>query len=299
MGKQIGIARGINDSWKRIADTMGIPMHELKKKKDNLLATLRINLKRKNISMKSGAGVEEVYQPIWMFYNVMAAFLTDIYESTSHMNTEEKTQPVLYEEASASNVQASDIPPEAKNDVVPPTPQKNPIGPVQKRRATNPSELHEASKKMSTAFTALNSALSSKERGKEEDECDLYCKMLAKQIKEYPKLEREEIMYELHGIMLNRRRRYNKMMQGRSYTVSSPSQVILSRPSTSNSVYLSKTPSPSYLTDSSFSFEQLPQNVVNQQSEAINVLSQEIIQPETSRACYEGFGNVLNGTEQH
>lgn len=79
----------INDSWKRIADAIGVPVHELKKKKDNLLSTFRINLKKHLSSKKSGAGVEEVYQPIWPFYDVMAAFLTDVYLSTSLMNSEE------------------------------------------------------------------------------------------------------------------------------------------------------------------------------------------------------------------
>lgn len=157
----------------------------------------------------------------------------------------------------------------------------------------NPPELQEASRKMSSAFTVLNNALTSKETGKEEDGCDFFCKMLAKQIKEYPKFEREEIMYELHGIMMNRRRRFDKMQQARSYTVSSPSQIILSRPSTTNSVYLSQTPSPSYVIDSPYAVETLPQNVVNPQSQTINVLSQEVVLPET-RECYESFGNVLN-----
>lgn len=40
--------------------------------------------------MKSGAGAEEVYQPIWIFYDVMAAFLADGYEWASVMNTEGK-----------------------------------------------------------------------------------------------------------------------------------------------------------------------------------------------------------------
>lgn len=69
---------------------MGIPVHELKKKKDNLLATFRINFKKRYASIRSGAGTEDVYQPTWMFYDVMAAFLTDVYESTSLMNSEEK-----------------------------------------------------------------------------------------------------------------------------------------------------------------------------------------------------------------
>lgn len=117
--------------------------------------------------------------------------------------------------------------------------------------------------------------------------------MLAKQIKEYPKLEKEEIMYEIHGVIINRRRRYNSMMQSRSYSVSSPSQVVLSRPSTSNSVYLS-TPSPNFVVDAPYSVESVPQNETNQQSEVINILSQEVILPETSRAVYENFGNMMN-----
>lgn len=67
---------------------MGVPVHETKKKKDNLLATFRQNLKKIKSSNKSGAGTQEVYQPIWIFYDVMAAFLTDVYESASVLNSE-------------------------------------------------------------------------------------------------------------------------------------------------------------------------------------------------------------------
>ncbi|CAH1999220.1 unnamed protein product [Acanthoscelides obtectus] len=247
-------------------------------------------------SMKSGSGVEDVYQPIWIFYDVMAAFITDIYESTSLMNSEENIRPEVGEEAGASNERASDLSEEGKNDVdvdVPPIPpQSSQKCQGQKRRTMNPPEFQEASKKMSTAFTALNNALINKERGKEEDECDLFCRMLAKQIKEYPRLEREEIMYELHGIMLNKGRCYDRLMHNRS--------VIISHPSSNNSVYLTQTPSPSYATSDSlspYSVGSLPQNVNQQQSEVINILSQEVIQPETTRSCSESIGNVLDSTK--
>lgn len=80
----------VNDSWKRIADAMGVPIHELKKKKENLLATFRANLKKRKASITSGAGAEDVYRPIWIFYDVMAAFLMDVYESPSIMDSEDK-----------------------------------------------------------------------------------------------------------------------------------------------------------------------------------------------------------------
>ncbi|XP_028140087.2 uncharacterized protein LOC114334246 [Diabrotica virgifera virgifera] len=229
----------INDSWKRIADTMGVPILELKRKKENLLSTFRVNLKKKMSSLKSGAGEEEVFQPIWPFYEAMEAFLADVYTSASQINSEENEQS---ENANTSQVLDNDP------DEVSPTPKRNPNIQSQKRRALNPPELQEASKNMSTAFTALNSVLANKEKRKEkeEDECDLFCKMLAKQIREFPKFEREEIMYELHGFMLNKRRLYNKMIQGIPCTISSPSQL---RSSSSNSPFELQAQSPSYLSD--------------------------------------------------
>ncbi|KAJ8964277.1 hypothetical protein NQ314_005011 [Rhamnusium bicolor] len=79
----------VNDVWKRIADTMGVPVHELKKKKESLMTSFRANLKKKLLSLKSGAGEEDAYQPIWIFYDVMEVFLRNVYESTSIMNSEE------------------------------------------------------------------------------------------------------------------------------------------------------------------------------------------------------------------
>ncbi|CAG4939098.1 unnamed protein product [Colias eurytheme] len=69
-----------------------------------------------------------------------------------------KTQPVVNEEISTSNVQTCDIPPEAKkgdddNADVLATSQKNPSIQGQKRRAFNPPELQEASRKMNADTT--------------------------------------------------------------------------------------------------------------------------------------------------
>ncbi|KAJ8964902.1 hypothetical protein NQ314_004541 [Rhamnusium bicolor] len=75
----------VNDAWKRTAHTMGVPVHELKKKKESLM----INLKKKLLSLKSGAGEEDAYKPIWIFYDAMVVFLRNVYECTSIMNSEE------------------------------------------------------------------------------------------------------------------------------------------------------------------------------------------------------------------
>lgn len=68
------------------------------------------------------------------------------------------------------------------------------------------------------------------------------------------------------------------------------SQVIL-RPSTSNSIYLS-TPSPACVVDSRYSVQSPPENVVNQQTEVVNIISQEVLVPETSKMYYENCGNM-------
>lgn len=68
---------------------MGVPVHELKKKKESLMTSFRGNLKKKLLSLKSGSGEEDAFKPIWIFYDAMEVFLRDVYESTSIMNSEE------------------------------------------------------------------------------------------------------------------------------------------------------------------------------------------------------------------
>lgn len=112
----------------------------------------------------------------------------------------------------------------------------------QKRRARNPLELQEASKHMATAFTTLNSVLQStknqNEHKKDEDACDLFCRLLATQLRDFSKDEQEDIMYEIHGLMTNKRRCRHQNIQA---TAS------FSRPSSSLSSYASQISSPEAL----------------------------------------------------
>lgn len=77
----------VHDAWVRISNEMEIPIPELKKKKEALMATFRQHLKKRKASISSGCGEEDVYKPIWIFYNVMESFLGDVYECSSKMNT--------------------------------------------------------------------------------------------------------------------------------------------------------------------------------------------------------------------
>ncbi|KAK9879931.1 hypothetical protein WA026_008440 [Henosepilachna vigintioctopunctata] len=99
---------------------------------------------------------------------------------------------------------------------------------VQKRRSKNPPELQEASKHVSAALNTLNKVLQSKnnkEDNNHDDESNLFGKLMAKQLKDFPKEERDEIMYEIHGLIMQRRRIYEERMllHGLSPTISNRS----------------------------------------------------------------------------
>lgn len=90
----------INDAWNRIADNLHVPVNELKKKKESLMATFRLHHKKKMQSIKSGMGEDELYNPIWPFYEPLYNFLKDVYECRSVINTEDnsvsKTKILIY-----------------------------------------------------------------------------------------------------------------------------------------------------------------------------------------------------------
>lgn len=60
------------------------------------------------------------------------------------------------------------------------------------RRRINPPELQEAGNQMKEDFHMLNSVISKREH-KEENECDLFGKMLAKKLRNLP--HQEQILY--------------------------------------------------------------------------------------------------------
>lgn len=78
----------VNDAWKQISDEMQVPLSEIKKKKENLLSSFRINHKKVLASRKSGSGEDEVFKPYWIFYDALAAFMSDVYDCKSILTTE-------------------------------------------------------------------------------------------------------------------------------------------------------------------------------------------------------------------
>jgi hypothetical protein len=48
-------------------------------------------------------------------------------------------------------------------------------------------------------------------RKKDDDECDLYGKLIAKRLRRIPESEREQLMYEIDGLFLRNNKRYQSL----------------------------------------------------------------------------------------
>lgn len=114
----------------------------------------------------------------------------------------------------------------------PSPPQENPkktITPTRtnatKKRPITDHYLDEAQKKINQSFDTLNHVLKAKKV--DEDECDVYAKLLAKKLRKYPERMRYQIMYKIDGFLLDN-----------PY----PDE----RPSSALSYHYSSTPSPHY-----------------------------------------------------
>ncbi|VEN61808.1 unnamed protein product, partial [Callosobruchus maculatus] len=91
-------------------------------------------------------------------------------------------------------------------------------------------ELQQAQHLMSEAFSSLTNVLN--KRQAEEDDCDLYGKLIAKKLRRFSEEERVLVMYEIDGIFLQHYSRSsideNNLASGNN---------VPSRPSTSHSNY--------------------------------------------------------------
>lgn len=59
----------------------------IEKEKRNINDIISDAFKKKNDSIRSGMGEEDIYKPIWIFYDVMEAFLKERYECKSIIST--------------------------------------------------------------------------------------------------------------------------------------------------------------------------------------------------------------------
>lgn len=140
---------------------------------------------------------------------------------------------------------------------------------VTKKRPITDLYLDEAQKKINESFDTLNQVL--KVKKVDEDECDVYAKLLAKKLRKYPERMRDQIMYKIDGFLLDN-----------PY----PDE----RPSSTYSYHYSSTPSPHYQNTPSPASdvshvnvpegnESQPQSLVEFNMPLQRNVSQEVMQP--------------------
>ncbi|XP_050676913.1 uncharacterized protein LOC126973619 [Leptidea sinapis] len=187
----------VNDAWTRLSIIMNKRVKELKTKKEILMATFRRHLKKTKDSIRSGAGSDDVYTPVWFAYDLMESFLGPVYTCSNNVNSEERALPEENETAAIEDVEFVE-----NRDLEQPLPTPKP---VRRRPATETAE-----RQMSSAFGQLTNILSKRQREypppppKEDDDCELYGKLLAKKLRELSPDERKLFMYNIDTLFINR-----------------------------------------------------------------------------------------------
>ncbi|XP_028143552.1 zinc finger protein 391 [Diabrotica virgifera virgifera] len=196
----------VNDAWDRIVYAIQIPVPELKKKKESLMAAFRLNRKKKLDSIRSGMRGDEIHKPVWVFYDAMEAFLEGVYECKTNISTEGETNSLLREQKTANTgelrKQEIGISNGAKSNSE--TNDKKVTIRVVGRHDVKPPEILNGIKPLDPhAVNTFNQIMLKKEQ-KTEDECDLYGRLFANKLRKFSEFERQEIMYEVDGILLRR-----------------------------------------------------------------------------------------------
>uniref|UniRef100_A0A2A4IZX1 MADF domain-containing protein n=1 Tax=Heliothis virescens TaxID=7102 RepID=A0A2A4IZX1_HELVI len=186
------------EAWRRLEYAMQMPVGELKKKKETLMTAFRLHHKRVLHSIHTHE--DEVYKPGWTFYEPLKSFLKDLYDPPSadgFTSTSYRQELEVNDELDEDNLNDSGS--EKQRDI-------KPNLRLVKSFSGVPLELQEVSKEMTNAFNTLNQALKNSKRHapKEEDDCDLYGRLMAKRLRQFSETERQEIMYELDGLLLSR-----------------------------------------------------------------------------------------------
>ncbi|XP_072393914.1 uncharacterized protein [Diabrotica undecimpunctata] len=202
----------VNDGWIRLGQNLDIPVAILKKKKDSLRATFRQQFRKKRDSIKLGS--TDVYKPVWFAYELMESFLGNIYECDTTVKTE-YLEMGKYEANQGDTQSFSDSykdyesDEESKYQVLEATTTEasTTVAAIQQpsHQQEQTTELQGAVQQMQED-SSLNNVLNKRlMMGHiDEDECELYAKILAKKLRKLPEEERQIMMYEIDGLFIRR-----------------------------------------------------------------------------------------------
>ncbi|XP_072929786.1 uncharacterized protein [Epargyreus clarus] len=188
----------VDEAWGRISDALDIPVSVLKRKKKTLMTTFRFHYKKKQQTLRRyKVGSKHIYTPMWAFYEPLESFLKGVYEHKSGKKLKVKKSKIKKE-----------VEPDDSSELQKPLEEirKQKLKMLQ-RRSNYSLEVKEASREVSSAFHILNRIFKDKQKHceeKKQDECALYGRLLAKKLRQFSETERQDIMYELDGLLINR-----------------------------------------------------------------------------------------------
>lgn len=119
--------------------------------------------------------------------------------------------------------------------------QTNDSTPQTSRPRLIQSEVKEAGKYLKEALSTFQDNMKKRESTAPPDDCEVYGIMLAKKLRAFTEMERLEIMYDIDGLIINRRR--SKQQHQFSSDTFAPSPTAMCRPSSSISSYSEPLPS--------------------------------------------------------
>ncbi|CAH2004357.1 unnamed protein product [Acanthoscelides obtectus] len=250
--------RRVGEAWERLSDKLGLSVAILKRKKESLMATFRSITRRKKAIIKTENGSSDCYRPVWFAYELMDSFLGSVVNCiTPTFNNPADNETDKYEEFDLQ----LPSPVDSQHFVMPDPedPLTNDEAPQMETNlsAKNDEDIHpelQAAKQMIYgAFSSLSTVLNKKRQVDQDDDCDLYGKLMAKKLRRFPYEERMLVMYEIDGMLLrhfkaSRARSSNQFHPANNNLAAyidkilpSPSENnITSRPTSSHSNYTDK-----------------------------------------------------------
>ncbi|KAJ0176219.1 hypothetical protein K1T71_008393 [Dendrolimus kikuchii] len=191
----------IKEAWQRLEDAMSIPVKELKKRKETLMTLFRKRFKEKQLAIKLGRG--DNFSTAWIFFDAMEEFLSDIYELRNISNPidnvmlrEDYDQAEYLEEECLTEEGSVDAP------------ETEPIKRKRKSSKRKKSQNHIKQEDCENEYSYIEESSTSQNKNNDDD-CELYGRLLAKKLRRFSQYDREELMYEIDGLLLKRNRSRN------------------------------------------------------------------------------------------
>ncbi|KAL1498374.1 hypothetical protein ABEB36_009182 [Hypothenemus hampei] len=181
------------DAWEDIAREMGITNEECKKKMSSLLASLRRErTKMKKVRVQGKVGRDEIYESSWFAFNSMK-FLWDKDIPKTRLNTIEDTEDIDNPNSQVSIVEEAMSDADLSNDL---EPEKMP--PPTTLASKNRKKQKIQDDRLDKAFKILETSTAS---SKQEDECDVFGKLVTKKLQTYSPLVRSHVQEEIMSII--------------------------------------------------------------------------------------------------